>query len=266
MTPELIRKRLEVVRCFVLDMDGTIYLGNELFPFTLDFLKALEEKARDFIFLTNNSSQSARDYAQKLSRMGIQVPPEKIYTSGDATIEYLLELNQGKNLFLLGTKSLHRAFREAGFVTDSCSPDFVVLGFDLTFNFQKLDQACRFIRRGVPFIATHPDFNCPQQGGDMLPDCGALAAAITAATGVSPKVIGKPNQEMLNGLLKRLNLNKKYLAFIGDRLMTDIRIGELYGITTILILTGETKSEHLAHSPIKPDFVFEKIIDIAEYL
>lgn len=247
-------------------MDGTIYLGNKLYPFTIAFLDGLQLSGRDYIFITNNSSKSTSDYQEKLFKLGIDIGIDLIYTSGIATIEYLKKINDRARLYLLGTKSLHQEFEDAGFETLSEQPDYVVLGFDQTFTFEKLDKACRFIRRGVPFIATHPDFNCPLPGGDMLPDCGAMTAAITAATKVKPKVIGKPNKEMIDGVLSRLNTTQEHLTFVGDRLMTDIQMGRNSGILSILTLTGEAKLEDLRDSQVQPDLVFEKIIDILEYL
>jgi len=266
LSKETIRQKLSSKVGFILDMDGTIYLGKTLFPFTLRFLEELKKKGKKYIFLTNNSSKRAEQYQEKLRQMGIEVDLTKIYTSGDATIDYLKRLNKGKSLYVMGTPDLIHQFEEAGFETDSPDPDFVVLGFDLTFTYQKLDKACRFIRNSVPFIASHPDFNCPLENGDMLPDCGALSAAITAATGVRPTVIGKPQKEILNGILRRLNLPKEKICMIGDRLMTDIQMGLNFGITSILVLTGETTTELLAKSRIKPDLVFKRVVDILEYI
>lgn len=257
---------LKQKKIFALDMDGTIYLGQKIFPFTLPFLEGLLNQDKDFIFLTNNSSRTPEQYREKLSRMGITIDLSKIYTSGDATIEYLKRIGGGNHLYVLGTPELCHQFENAGFTTKSNRPDFVVLGFDLTFDYKKLDQACRFIRQGVSYVATHPDFNCPLENGDMLPDCGALSAAITAATGVQPKVIGKPNQEMLAGLLTRLGIDKNELAVVGDRLMTDIQMGNDFDIFTILVLSGETKRSQLAAATQRPDLVVERNIDILSFL
>ncbi len=261
-----IGKRLEKIKLFALDMDGTIYLGNQIFPFTLPFLEGLKNAGKKYVFLTNNSSKSGDDYYQKLKKMGVETDRSLIYTSGDATIEYLKGILPGARVFLMGTRNLEEDFRNAGFRLDESSPDFVVLGFDLTFTYEKLEKACHFIRQGVPFIATHPDFNCPMEQGQMIPDCGALSAAITAATGVKPKVIGKPNKEMLEGLLKRAGVTKEELCIMGDRLITDIKMGIDFGILNILVLTGEAKAEDLSHSPIIPDFVIAKNVDLLSFL
>lgn len=261
-----IERRLKKIKVFALDMDGTIYLGNKIFPFTLPFLEGLKNAGKKYVFLTNNSSKNSGNYYDKLKKMGIETDRSMIYTSGDATIEYLKGLRPGARVFLMGTQNLEDDFSKSGFILDESAPDFVVLGFDLTFTYSKLDQACRFIRRGIPFIATHPDFNCPMEENQMAPDCGALSAAITAATGVKPKVIGKPNREMLEGLLNRTGVSKEELCIMGDRLITDIKMGLDFGILNILVLTGEAKKEDLMATAILPDFVIEKNVDLLSYL
>ena len=258
-------RRLAAIRIFAIDMDGTIYLGNNLFPFMRDFFAGLAAHQRDFLFVTNNSSRSAGDYRMKLRRMNLEVPVQKIYTSGDATIEYLRSANLGRRLFVLGTRSLHESFLEAGFEIDSLQPEVVVLGFDTMLSYEKLDAAARHIRRGVPFIATHPDLNCPIDGGEMMLDCGAMAAALTAATGRAPIYIGKPHAPMIDGLLRRAGCQREEIALIGDRLTTDIRSGVDHGILSILVLTGETKREDLRNSPIQPDLVLDRAIDLLDY-
>jgi HAD superfamily hydrolase (TIGR01457 family) len=247
-------------------MDGTIYLGKKLFPFTKTFLEGLSKAGKKFIFLTNNSSKNANDYYEKLTGIGLRVDKSQIYTSGDATIEYLNEIKPGARVYLMGTKNLSDDFERAGFSLVEDNPDFVVLGFDLTFTYQKFDKGARFIRNKVPFIATHPDLNCPIEDKDMIPDCGALSAAFTAATGVKPKVLGKPNQEMLDGLLKRMNVTKEELCLMGDRLMTDIKMGRDFGILSILVLTGEASVEDLKKSDVVPDLILEKNIDLLTYI
>ena len=261
-----IKTRLEKIKVCALDMDGTVYLGKEIFPFTKAFLEGLEKADRQFVFLTNNSSRNAEDYYTKLTQMGLTVKKEQIYTSGDATIEYLKRLKPGAAVYLMGTKSLLDDFESSGFQLTDENPDFVVLGFDLGFTYEKFNKAARFLRNGVPFIATHPDYNCPLEGGDMMPDCGALSAALTAATGIMPKVIGKPNSEMLEGILRRTGIAKEELCIIGDRLMTDIKMGQDFGILSILVLTGEAKMEDIENSGIIPDVVIEKNIDLLRYL
>jgi|SRR5208283_2453334 len=261
-----IQERLKKIKVCALDMDGTIYLGKKLFPFTKAFLEGLSKAGKKFIFLTNNSSKNANDYYEKLKGFGLRIDKSQIYTSGDATIEYLNKIRPGARVYLMGTKNLCDDFERAGFSLVEDNPDFVVLGFDLTFTYQKFEKGARFIRNKVPFIASHPDFNCPLEDKDMIPDCGSLSAAFTAATGVKPKVIGKPNQEMLDGLLKRMNVKKEELCLMGDRLMTDITMGWSFGILSILVLTGETRMEDLKNSDVVPDLILEKNIDLLTYI
>ncbi len=264
--PARLRDRLSAIRTFAIDMDGTIYLGQELFPFTRRFLDELPARGRDFLFVTNNSSRSASDYRLKFRRMNLEAPIQKIYTSGDATIEYLRQSNLGRRLFVLGTRSLQESFLEARFEIDNVDPEVVVLGFDTTLSYEKLDAAARHIRRGLPFIATHPDLNCPIEAGDMMLDCGAMAAALSAATGRKPFYIGKPHAPMIQGILRRTGCRPEEIAFIGDRLTTDIQAGINHGIFSILVLTGETRREDLSASTIQPDLAVERAIDVLSYL
>jgi HAD superfamily hydrolase (TIGR01457 family) len=258
--------RLASIRTFAIDLDGTIYLGQKLFPFTRDFLAGLTSRQREFLLVTNNSSRSANDYRMKLRRMNLEVPVEKIYTSGDATIEYLRQANLGRRLFVLGTRSLQESFLEARFEIDPIDPEVVVIGFDTTLSYDKLDAAARHLRKGLPFIATHPDLNCPIEAGEMMLDCGAMAAALIAATGREPIYIGKPHAPMIDGLLRRANCSRHEIALIGDRLTTDILAGVQHGIFSILVLTGETKRDDLRNSTIQPNLVVERIVDLFEYL
>ena len=258
-------RQLSRVENFAIDMDGTIYLGNKLFRYTKEFLRGISALGKKFIFITNNSSQNASNYVDKLFQMGIEIDDESIYTSGDATIDYLNSTAPGSKIFLMGTPDLAEDFESKGFSLVDSNPDYVVLGFDKTFNYEKFNKGCRFIRKGTPFIATHPDLNCPVEDGDMIPDCGALSAAFTAATGIRPKVIGKPNREMLEGLISRLNTTKEALCLIGDRLMTDISMGKAFDILTCLVLTGEAELGDLQGIQNKPDFILENTRELLEY-
>jgi len=257
---------LPQIKALVIDLDGTTYIGDTVFPFTFDFLRGLQDYGIQYLFLTNNSSKSAAEHRQKLERLGISVTREQIYTSQDATIEYLRNFNTGRNLYLLATPGVVREFEEAGYRTNAPDPEFVVLAFDLMLTYEKLDRACYFVRRGVPFIATHEDATWIVSEDHMRPDCGALAAAITTATGRKPKFIGKPNPEMVQGFLKRLKLTPDQVAVIGDKLNTDVRMGQAHGITTFLVLTGKTKHEDLNTSLIQPDFVLQRNVDVLKYL
>ena len=252
-------------RCFVLDMDGTVYLGTRLLPGALDFFDYLRRSGRDFLFVTNNSSRHAEYYSKKLTALGIVCDPGSILTSGEATAFYLHTLKPAARMFLLGTPELEEEFCRQGFTLTAEAPDFVVLGFDQTLTYAKLVTACDWIRRGVPFVATHPDLNCPTESG-YIPDCGAMTALITASIGVRLKVIGKPNREIIDMILRKKSYRPGQLTIVGDRLYTDMTTGSNAGIRTVLVLSGETKSADLAGSSIHPDYVCRDLAELTERL
>ncbi len=256
--------RLKRIETFLLDLDGTFYLGDQLYPWSLPFVRACEQLGKRFIFVTNNSSQSGDYYVDKIRKMGASITPDQVFTAGQATIFYLKKYNYPKEIYLVGTPALEKEFREAGFVLTDENPETVVLGFDLTLTYEKLERACSFIRQGLPFIATHPDFNCPTPAGP-IPDCGAMIALITASTGVEPKVIGKPHPEMIEALRTKYGLeDPTKVAMVGDRLYTDIAMGKAAGITSVLVLSGETKLEDLKASDTQPDVVVENLGEITK--
>ena len=242
------------IRLFLLDMDGTVYLGSRLLPGSLDFLRYLGETGRDHLFLTNNSSRNADYYAQKLTKLGWPAQPGEILTSGEATALYLGGLKPSARVYLLGTPDLETEFAAHGFVLTDENPDYVVLGFDMTLTYDKLVRACDLVRGGVPFIATHPDLNCPTETG-YIPDCGAMTALITASTGVTPKVIGKPNREIIDAMFRKKPVRRDQVAMVGDRLYTDIVMGHNAGVTSVLVLSGEAKESDIPAAPVKPDHV-----------
>ncbi len=253
------------IRLFLLDMDGTVYLGNRLLPGSLDFLRYLDETGRDHLFLTNNSSRNAHYYAKKLTKLGWPAQPGEILTSGEATALYLGGVKPGARIFLLGTPDLETEFTSHGFVLTDEEPDYVVLGFDMTLTYDKLVRACDLIRAGVPFIATHPDINCPTEIG-YIPDCGAMTALVAASTGITPKVIGKPNREIIDALFRKKPVRRDQVAMVGDRLYTDIVMGHNAGVRSILVLSGEAKREDIQAATIKPDFVFAGLGELFEKL
>ena len=246
-------------------MDGTLYLGDKIFEGTIEFLKTIKSHNKKYLFLTNNSSRSTKEYCEKLNKMGISAIGEEIFTSGEATIIYLKGLGEKNKIYLLGTPGLEKEFEEAGFILTENDPDYVVLGFDKTLTYQKLETACNLIQRGVRFIATHPDFVCPTEGLP-IPDCGAMIKLITAATGKEPKVIGKPNTEMINSALTKLGAKPEETAIIGDRYYTDMEMGFRAGLTTILVLSGETKEKDIAKMHKNPDYIFNSVDDIIQYI
>jgi HAD superfamily hydrolase (TIGR01457 family) len=259
-------EKLRAVRGFLLDMDGTFYLSDRLLEGALHFIEVLREQHKEFLFLTNNSSKQGRQYAEKITRLGLPLTEESVLTSGEATARYLTEQHPGADIFLLGTPSLEDEFRGHGFRLVEEAPDFLVLGFDQTLTYKKLWQLCDFVREGRPYIATHPDFNCPTEAG-WMPDVGAMIAFVKAATGREPDlVVGKPNRLIVDAAAAKMNLPVGELAMIGDRLYTDIALGRASGIATVLVLSGETKAEDLEDSPYQPDCVFPNLAGVAEWL
>ncbi len=257
--------KLQKVKCFLLDMDGTFYLGNHLLPGALEFIELLEQRGVNFLFLTNNSSRTQKEYADKIRRFGLDLPESKIFTSGEATALYINKRSPGAKLYVVGTPALEREFTEHGFQLTADQPDYVVLGFDTTLTYQKIHQLCDLVVAGVPFIATHPDINCPTETG-FMPDIGAMLAMIHTSTGKHPDVIiGKPHAPIVEALVEKLHLPVEALCMVGDRLYTDIALGKT-GLTTVLVLSGETQQEELAGSQFTPDFVTRDLAELAESL
>ncbi len=254
-------KKLNSARCFLFDMDGTVYLGKRLLPGASDLMSYLEEQQIPYFFLTNNSSRSRTDYVSKLADLGLRVALEKIFTSGEATALYLQRRQPGAKLYLVGTPSLEKEFTQFGFELVGDNPDFAVLGFDTTLTYEKIRILCDFVRCGVPYIATHPDINCPTEDGYM-PDIGAMMALVSASTGRKPDVIvGKPFPPMVEAITAKTGFEAQEMAIVGDRLYTDIAMGEA-GLMTVLVLSGETQPEDLEGATLQPDVVVQDLADL----
>jgi len=253
-------------------MDGTIYSGSTLFPFTLPFLGRLKTLGIGYTFLTNNSSKNTYDYLAHLKKFGIPATAEQIYTSTHSTIEYLREnLPDGRRLFVLGTSSLKAEFAAAGFSlageVPPDSPEAVIVGFDPTLTFARLCRASYWIRAGKPFIATHPDLVCPTDEPTVLVDCGSICAALEKATGRTPDaVLGKPDPRMLHSILRRHNLQPEQLAMAGDRLYTDMAMAHRVGAFGVLVLTGETTAADVAQANLPLDLVVPSLQQFGEHL
>lgn len=258
-------KRLEQTKLFVLDMDGTIYLGNHLFPFTLGFLDTIKKSGRDFCFFTNNSSRNRDDYIKKLSDMGIDITPDKMLISNDVIIKWLRENHNGQSAYVVGTPALLKAFSSSGIMLDDRNPDYVVLGFDTTLTYEKLVNACNFIREGAPVYGINADWNCPVENG-FIPDCGSIAALVKASTGVQCEFFGKPSRHTLQYILDFTGFAPHEIAIVGDRLYTDIAVADGTEVTSILVMSGETTDKMLEESEIKPDIICRDIEELGEYL
>lgn len=264
-TPDLMR-----IRHLALDLDGTVYLGGQLFDFTSAFLVRLNALAIGYTFLTNNSSRSHSDYLQHLQRLGIRAAATQLYTSTLATIDYLrCERPQVCRLYVLGTPSLREEFAAAGFVVvpEQSEPDAVVVGFDTGLEYARLCQAAWWIKCGKPFIATHPDRVCPTDQQTTLVDCGSICAALEHATGRQPDaVLGKPDPRMLTGILARHGLTPDQLAMVGDRLYTDMAMARRAGVLGVLVLTGEATVEDVRRCPAPPDLVVPSLQELGALL
>lgn len=254
-------------RLFLLDMDGTIYLDEQLFDGTLDFLAHVQRIGGRAMYLTNNSSKSVGSYVEKLKRLGIEAKPEDLFTSVNATVLHLQKRSFHK-IYAFGTNSFKQQLREGGLpVTDRLEEDIdcLCMGFDTELTFQKLEDACILLNRGVEYIATNPDWVCPTWYGSV-PDCGSVTEMLWRATGRRPQVIGKPQPYMVELAVKQSGFTKDQAILLGDRLYTDIKSGVNAGIDTVLVLSGEATLEDLAASDVKPAYVFENIRDFLNHI
>lgn len=254
-------EKIQNTTCFLFDLDGTIYLGDQLLPGAKDLISYLKLSGKPFYFLTNNSSRSRVDYSTKLAKYGLDIPLEQIFSSGIATAIFLKKEKPGARLYLVGTPSLEEEFKSQGFQLVDDDPDYAVLGFDTTLTYQKIKKLCDFVVEGIPYVATHPDINCPTPDG-FMPDIGAMMAMIETSTGKAADVIvGKPNSPMVEAIVELTGFEVGNLTMVGDRLYTDIAMG-IAGIQTVLVLTGEANKEDLPAAPWQPDLVCENLEEL----
>lgn len=263
---KLIKKRLEHIQTFVLDMDGTIYLGKDLFSYTHRFLETLLNTGREYYFFTNNSSKDIETYIDKLQRMGIHIQPKQMMVSTHVILRWLKQHHDGKRIYVVGTPSLCKEFEQHGWTLDDEHPDIVVLGFDTTLTYDKLSKACTFIRDGALYFGINPDLNCPMEDDVFIPDCGSMAKLIEASTGKYPEFFGKPSKKTLDYIINETKCSPDKIGIIGDRLYTDIKVADGSEVVSILVLSGETKREDIKHSEIKPDIVIENIGELVNLL
>ena len=253
-THDELMERLRRIRHVALDMDGTIYMGMSLFDWTQPFLAELRELGIGYSFLTNNPSKSIDDYLRKLESLGIHATREEMYTTTLATIDYLHEHHPAaRRLFLLGTPSM---------VADSPDdrPDAVVVAFDMTLRYERLCRAAWWITQGLPYIATNPDRVCPTDQRTVLVDCGSICACLEHATGRRPDItLGKPDPNMLSGILARHGLQPDQIAMVGDRIYTDVQMAHNAGAMGVLVLSGETTLEVADHADPQPHLTADNI-------
>ena len=253
-------------KLFIFDMDGTIYLGGNPFDFAIKYIKNLRANGKKVLFFTNNASHTTPFYMQKLSRLGFEPSEDEIMTSGDVTYEFLKRKRAGKSVYLVATDELCEEYKEKGInllCGDEEKADIVITSFDTSLTYEKLNSACRFVRNGAEYLSTHPDFNCPTENG-FIPDSGAIAALVTASTGKTPTYFGKPYKETIEMIGEATGYKNEEMCIFGDRLYTDIALGKKFGVTAVLVLSGETQPADVeaAAEADKPDFVFDSLADV----
>lgn len=258
---------LKSKRLFLLDMDGTIYLDNDIFDGTLDFLNYVKSIGGRYIFLTNNSSKGVDKYIEKLEKMAIKATADDFLTSTDATILYLKE-RKYKKIYAFGTASFVKQLKDAGLCVTTQREDGIdclCLSNDTELTFQKLEDACILLGENIDYIATNPDWVCPTWYG-FVPDCGSFADIIYNATKKRPKFIGKPEPEMAYLAMNATGSSREETVLLGDRLYTDIACGVNAGISTVFVLSGEGTMDDLEKSDVKPEFIYDNIRKLYEDL
>ncbi len=248
---------------WLMDMDGVIVREDHLVEGADRFVARLREAGYPFLILTNNSIYTARDLAARLARLGLQVPPEAIWTSALATAKFLAAQRPGGTAFVIGESGLTTALHDVGYTLVETDPDYVVLGETRTYSFERIAKAIQLISGGARFIATNPDPTGPSPLGP-LPAAGAVAALITKATGVDPYYVGKPNPLMMRSALNAIDAHSETTAMIGDRMDTDIVAGIEAGLHTILVLTGISDRAEIERYPFRPDEVLDSVADLVE--
>ena len=257
---------LENIELFLLDMDGTIYLDDDVFDGAIEFINTIINKRKKYIFLTNNSSKSKLQYLEKLNRLGFKASEENIFTSGMAMGIYLQNNYKDKKIYLVGTKALKDELINYNVNLVEEDPDIVLVGFDRELNYHKLEKACEYLCNGALFLATNCDLVCPIKNHRYIPDCGSMCKMLTVATGKQPFYIGKPEPIMINILANKYNIENKNIAMIGDRVYTDIVAGYNANAYTICVLSGESTMKTIEDSSIKPDLIVNSVKDLIKMI
>jgi NagD protein len=250
-----------VPKNYLIDMDGVLVRGSQPVPGANEFIRRLREASAKFLVLTNNPLYTARDLAARLERIGLEVPAESIYTSAMATAQFLHDQHPRGSAYILGDSGLSSALHDAGYIITEHDPDYVVVGETTSLSYERITTAVRLVAGGARFVATNPDVAGPGDGG-IVPACGAIAALISAATGVRPYFVGKPNPLMMRTALRTLNAHSEESVMVGDRMDTDIIGGTESGLQTILVLTGVTRREDVARFPYSPTQILESVAEI----
>ena len=251
--------KLKNTELFLFDMDGTLYLGDQVYEGAIELMEALPSLGKKYIYLTNNSSRAGADYITRLRKLGFPCQEENVFTSGMATGMYLNQNHPGARVYLVGTQAFRRELLSYGIELVEEDADVVVAGFDTELVYEKLNKACHFLRRGAVFIAANPDWVCPMPDDEVLPDCGSICALLTASSGREPNDIGKPNPNMIDVISKMTGIPNERICAVGDRLYTDIAVAQNAGSVSVLVLSGETDEAMVEAAERKPDYVLRDV-------
>jgi len=246
---------------FICDMDGVIYHGNKLLDGVNEFVNWLIENNKKFVFLTNSPERTPHELSMKLQRMGLNVTPDHFYTSAMATAEFLHTQAPRCTAYVIGEAALSKALYDHEIYMNDVNPDYVVVGETRTYSFEKLEKAIALVQKGAKLIGTNPDTTGPTERG-IMPATGALVAPIEIATGKKAYFVGKPNPLMLRHGLRKLDCHSADIAFIGDRMDTDIIAGIESNVDTVLVLSGVTAREDIDKFPYRPKYVLDGVGDL----
>ena len=246
---------------FICDMDGVIYHGNQLLDGVSEFVNWMIEHDKKFVFLTNSPERTPNELSMKLQRMGLSVTPDHFYTSAMATAEFLHTQAPGCTAYVIGEAALSKALYDHEIYMNDVNPDYVVVGETRTYSFEKIEKAIALVRKGAKLIGTNPDTTGPTERG-IMPATGALVAPIEIATGKKAYFVGKPNPLMLRHGLRKLGCHSADIAFIGDRMDTDIIAGIESNVDTVLVLSGVTAREDIDKFPYRPKYILDGVGDL----
>lgn len=252
---------MKTIKNFIIDMDGVLVKGRQMIPGADKFIQQLQKKGKEYLVLTNNPLYTPRDLAHRLQTSGLDIPQKRIFTSAQATAQFLHSQRPNGTAFVIGESGLTDAIYAIDYVITDIDPDYVVLGETHAYNYQVITKAVRLIEKGARFIATNPDVSGPSEQG-TVPACGAMAALIEKATGKEPFFVGKPNPLMMRSALNYLDVHSEDTAMVGDRMDTDIVSGVESGMRTLLVLTGVTQRSDVDVFPYRPTWIIDSVADI----
>lgn len=248
---------------FICDMDGVIYHGNKILPGVKEFVNWMLDNNKRFVFLTNSPERTPHELSMKLERMGLQVSAEHFYTSAMATADFLVRQKPGCTAYVIGEGALTKALYDQKIYMNDVNPDYVVVGETRTYSFEKIEKAIELVNKGAKLIGTNPDITGPTERG-VMPATGALVAPIEIATGKKAYFVGKPNPLMLRHGLRILDCHSQDIAFIGDRMDTDIIAGIESNVDSVLVLSGVTSIEDIEQFPYRPKYIINGLCDLVK--